>query len=82
MTKTNLYLYNKKNVCFSASTYTLAHGCRKQIVLELAKKKNYQKKKIESLGATVPVAVQEYLLFTEFEHVAQNILQINSAAIL
>ncbi|XP_067680363.1 ankyrin repeat and SOCS box protein 3-like [Haliotis asinina] len=60
----------------SASTKSLAHICRRKIVLELASYGKFNKKTLESIP--LPSTIKEYLRFTEFGTLGHFVLDLQS----
>lgn len=54
------------------STQSLAHACRRSIVIELARKRRYQERHIRSLP--IPSLLQEYLLFLDYGPKASSLI--------
>lgn len=70
------HVYNEEVISYfntiEDSTQSLAHACRRSIVIELARKRRYQERHIRSLP--IPSLLQEYLLFLDYGPKASSLI--------
>lgn len=70
------HVYNEEVISYFStiedSTQSLAHACRRSIVIELARKRRYQERHIRSLP--IPSLLQEYLLFLDYGPKASSLI--------
>lgn len=67
-----MYFWWYFNLFVIDSTQSLAHACRCSIVIELARKRQYQERHIRSLP--IPSLLQEYLLFLDYGPKASSLI--------